>query len=382
LLIWIRRYEKQIPNDEKKKEDSEKMLEERRREVEGLEGKLRKTRKPIWKDYYQQRIKTINEYIKAIDQMNTDLDKLIEKQKARLQRLKELYEDCADPQCREQVTEVPQTPKEPDPAPEQPKDTPVNSAPPPEEMPNPTPVVLTQPEPQPGPSSTPASGPCVDHHAELTNGERVFHRIYIQGEPRRTFILGSIEQTSWNSQLAKMQSALEGPGRQDPRSSTKTLRQPSWYALMDEFERLQARAQPCEEVTIVIKAHGFFDEMNGEWEGSVQLNGNGDPLTSGRLAKVVKGFRPDVSVTVFMDSCYGGGFGGKGGIQESQLVQVIGNSTKCTSLDMPGREELFEDFINGIDNAANGGRNGRSTAREVKSHMARSGWPIGSPLDH
>jgi hypothetical protein len=375
LWLEIKRYEKQIADDEKKLARAEKKLERRKQQRDELEAKIRKARGPL-KEELEKHLKIVKDDIDWLTTWNDELRDIIKEEKELKAKLEEAYNKCADPQCREKTADTPETPKEPEPTPEQPKDTPLAS------IPNPTPVVLTPGQPEPPPASTPASGPCVDHWAELTNAKRVFHRIYIQGAPRETFILGAIEQYSWNSQLAKMQSALEGLGRQDPHSTTKTLKQPSWYELMEAFEKLQARAQPCEEVTIIVQAHGFFDKLTDGWEGSVQLNSNGDPLTSGRLAKVVKGFRPDVSVTVFMDSCEGGGFGGEGGIEQSQLVQVIGNSTFCPTIDMPGREELFEEFIDGIDNAANGSRNGRTTAREIKSHMVRNGWPIGSPLDY
>jgi hypothetical protein len=84
-----------------------------------------------------------------------------------------------------------------------------------------------------------------------------------------------------------------------------------------------------------------------------------------------------------MHSCYGGGFAGKGNVEETRLVQLIGTYTKCTSV--PGIFDslvLLEDAIkNGIEAAAPKDATRRVTARDVKAHLLRTDWPLGQPFD-
>ena len=91
-----------------------------------------------------------------------------------------------------------------------------------------------------------------------------------------------------------------------------------------------------------------YDDDKELWE---VLNGS-------TLGELVKGFDKDVSVSIFVDSCEGGAFGGVGNVEQTQLVQVIGASTVIPSIDFPCRRELFQDFMQAIDNAANGTPNG------------------------
>ena len=70
------------------------------------------------------------------------------------------------------------------------------------------------------------------------------------------------------------------------------------------------------------------DELKAEF---FILNANSYMQDTG-LGPLLKNFKPNVSVTVIMDSCFGGGFAGKGNIEESRLVQVIGLYTICVVL--------------------------------------------------
>jgi hypothetical protein len=226
----------------------------------------------------------------------------------------------------------------------------------------------------------------------LTNGKRIFHRLYVRGPalpdvPVPTKV-EPILDANMKYQMHRLRRSLEGAGRQAPGSTSQTLDQPTSAEFEAEMKKLQVLAQPCEEVTIAVLAHG------GAWSGqyvkdgqvrrtvfgSVRLNKNvNDQLRSRDLGRMVKGFRDNVSVTVVMLSCYGGGFAGEFNVEESQLVQVIGNSDTCPAADVPFRDELPEEIENGVDKGAETNPDGRVTAREVKMHLMSNGWPLGRP---
>jgi hypothetical protein len=184
------------------------------------------------------------------------------------------------------------------------------------------------------------------------------------------------------NQLERMKKKLEAPGRQAPGSTTRTIEEPSVQLFFGEIAQLQAKAQPCEEVTIYIEAHGGLmaerHETDKEFKKTDERKAEFFILNSTThmpdigLGPVLKNFKPKVSVTVIMDSCFGGGFAGKGNIEESRLVQVIGLYTICV---------VLVDAINqGIDGAMKGPNN-RATTAEVKDHMLSKGWPLGEPND-
>ena len=130
---------------------------------------------------------------------------------------------------------------------------------------DPTPRLATTERP---PATTPAADPeraststasaCLHHEAELTNGERVFHRLYVRGWAK-----SPDERDSWMGQLGRIKSGLEAPGRQAPGSTTRTVEEPS-VEFFGAIGQLQAKAKPCEEVTIYIEAHGGLMEERHE----------------------------------------------------------------------------------------------------------------------
>jgi hypothetical protein len=238
------------------------------------------------------------------------------------------------------------------------------------------------------------SNPCPDHVAELTNGNRVFHRLYVMAPS------SPAEQISWGFDLDELRGRLEAPSRQANGSTAERLDFPSPLELKRAIRTLQARAQECEEVTLYINAHGSggltkkkiargYDENGFNEQERIARTGEPIPesvnlgdghLWDEELGDMLKGFRPNVSITVIMNSCYGGGFAGKNQVEESDLVQLIGLYTACFSLDVPGRTTLPEAVGEGIDRVAD--QNGRSTVRDVKGHMAGTGWPLGAPFDN
>ena len=190
-------------------------------------------------------------------------------------QLRERVGRCTIPGCREVVTRV-----RPDLVPDVPIDVPVKvPVPVPAETPNPTtterpqsrtatttPATTTsttqtgtslgsQPRTQLGsqPSSHPASGTeerdrlCKDHVAELTNGERKFHRLYVMSHPKTID-----EKKAWEEQIGLLANALQQPGRQAPGSSAKSLPEPTRMAFLGEIAPLKEEAQECDQVTIFL----------------------------------------------------------------------------------------------------------------------------------
>jgi hypothetical protein len=385
LWLEIKRYEKQIADDEKKLAREEKKLERRKQERDELEAKIRKAKGPL-KQELEKRLKKVNESIDWLTEWNDELRDIIKEEKEVKASLEEAYDKCADPQCREKTVDTPEAPKEPEPSPEQPRDTPVTS------IPNPTPVVLTPGRPEPPPASTPASGPCVDHWAELTNSKRVFHRLYVLGTPN-----SQKERENWLAIRDYLKAGLEGPGRQAPQSTSKDMNEPTLAEFRSEMQRLAEIVQPCEEVTLYLGGHGGGGNTHG-WElppltpgGETKaeffsmkktydkntgelIRSEYQGLFDRDLGEMIKQFKPNVSVTVLVSSCWGGGFAGKGNVEESKLVKVIGLFTQCTgNFDVEIRK--------GVDGLAGKSKDGRVTAIEIKDHLLQKGWPLGEPFD-
>jgi hypothetical protein len=373
------RHKKIIDEKLKRLAEAEKELEDLKRERERLAGKSNSARGKIQKAYYQQMIKNADEHIDALSKHNDMMGDIIVEDDKTLAKWYDLYKECVDKRCPKQITQTPKTTT--------PQDTPQKD----------TPQVDTPQRETPTPVSAPPTGPCPDHYAELTNRNRVFHRLYISGQGSRVPGFNFVAESAFKNQMQKVKLTLEDPNRQAPGSTSQTLETPTPDAFAKEMKKLQKVVNPCEEVTIVIFAHGSLSRSMGQSyhdkDGILHINAagpirasaaigpSGESLDGPDLDNLIKGFGPGVSVTVYMNTCWGGAFGGKGNVEQSDLVQVIGASDKLPGFDVPCRAELFEDFISGIDNAADGTPNGRATAREVNSHLARSGWPMGSPTE-
>jgi hypothetical protein len=235
---------------------------------------------------------------------------------------------------------------------------------------------------------------CSGHVAELTNGNRVFHRLYaVTPGPW----IGEI--ISWALDKKLLQSRLEAPGRQAPGSTTRTLQSPTVAQFKQEVKNLQALATGCSEVTIYVSSHGLGgmkEEHRGERSEvdraleAEMIKTNGEPyaenvtlgdgvLWDEEMGELVRGFAPTVSVTLLMDACWGGGFAGKNQVVESDLVQVIGPNSKCPSIGVFG-PTLSNSINEGVDKLAD--KNGRVTVKDLKDQMKADGWKLGAPYDN
>ena len=242
--------------------------------------------------------------------------------------------------------------------------------------PNPTPGSSPGPEPTPIASS----GPCPDHVAELTNSKRVFHRLYVVG------IVNEEERPPWMSDVRALRSTLEAPGAQAPGSTSRMLEEPSLEALVREIRTMAHLAKACEEVTLHFSGHAKGGQGNGistsveahsEYFPLKVTDSSSEILTDQHIGTLVKGFAADVSVSLIFDACYGGGFAGKGNVEETDLVQLLGNYTTCPSLS-----NTFSLAINdAIISLAPQDRDKRVTAKELKNQLTLRHWPLGAPFD-
>lgn len=345
-------YEQNIVDDEKKLADNRKRVSDLESDRDRYKARLASAGSND-RLYDQQMLDNTERSIRTWKGLNASLERLIEDQKAILRDRKAQLERCLELLCPKPVAQVPRwTPP-----------VEVRIAPPP---------AIRIPSSAPPPSATPVaqSGPCTDHQAELTNGKRVFHRLYVTGPGEG--LAAPLERINWASQMQMMKSTLEGPGRQAEGSTSRSLDKPTAAELEAEIAKLQQLAKPCEEVTLVLKGHGW---NRGLRVGEATSWAESGALTAGRLDTFVKGFGRDVSVTMIMDTCYGGSFGGQ--VEQSALVQVIGITTTCPSFDFPGRTELDEGIAGAIDAAAGANPDSRSTARKVKLDLAGNGWAVG-----
>ena len=250
------------------------------------------------------------------------------------------------------------------------------SNPPSATPPAPTPVSSPGSEPTPIASS----GPCPNHVAELTNSKRVFHRLYVVG------IVNEEERTPWLSDLSNLRSTLEAPGAQAPGSTSRMLEEPSLKELVREIRRMTFLAKACEEVTLYFSGHAKGGRDSGistsvedraEYFPLKVTDSNAEILTDQDMGTLVKQFAADVSVSVIFDSCYGGGFAGKGNVEETDLVKLLGNYTTCPSLSNTFTTAIADAIVS----LAPQDHDKRVTAEEIKNQLKLRHWPLGAPFD-
>ena len=269
-------------------------------------------------------------------------------------------------------------------------DTPVVPATPPtRDTPANPPTKVTTATPQtPAKTQTPSTpGPCNDHFAELTNGKRVFHRLFVVGYAKNE------NERKVNERVhSAVKSALTGSGRQAPGSTAASMNQPTVDEFAAKLKEIMAKAKPCEEITLWMGGHGAGGSEAGptlppngsaadkELKAETFQLGKGDKasdhLSDRYLGKLVKdNLKPDVSFTAIMSSCWGGGFAGKGNVEESKLVQVIGLKGMC-----PG-SGFDESIINGLDKLGGESADKQVYVNRMKVHLVQNGWALGEPSD-
>lgn len=282
---------------------------------------------------------------------------------------------------------------------------PVVQAPPPPPVPGtptgqnppPQPPVVQAPPPSTSVSAPGGSDPrdqCPDHVAEITNGKRVFHRLWVLGYPADNET-GEYSKKQWDAfyeSYVNTRATFMGPGRQAAGSSQpQRLLLPTVSVFEKALLQTLAKAQPCEEVTLYFIGHGALRKLaanNSDADGEAfnevfQLrdgsNEGEDILSDRHLGKLIKdNLKPNVSLTLIMSSCWGGGFAGKGNVVESGLVQVIGPRLKCVG----GAEVTFDgELIKAVDTLAGRAQDGRVTAAAVEGQLSSDGWRLGEPDD-
>ncbi len=220
------------------------------------------------------------------------------------------------------------------------------------------------------------------HAAVLVDPDTVFHRLYI---------IGSLEEgvlrDTMTTDLSNLQQCLEGADAQADDSTTTTLVTPRREELRQTLEQMQERAAPGNEVTLSYAGHGgggpFWggrdvdDEDDEEFDEHLNINDH-QSVRDDKLAEWLSGFDPGVSITLVLNSCFGGGFTGGGtDVQESNSVNVIGVGNTC-----PGTgRTLLKDVTRGCEGEADYDEDGILTAEELESFLRADGWDIRAPYD-
>lgn len=233
-----------------------------------------------------------------------------------------------------------------------------------------------------------------NHTASVGDPDRVFHRLYIIGAGT------SGEIDSWEDDLGEIQEALETSENQADGSTSTTLNQPSTASLQLAIDRLKRLAQPGDEVTIYYSGHGYGGKQYGAldvlprtrdeqydeqiWindnDGSGDMDQSDETLMDDDFAIMMQGFRDDVSISVLMDSCYGGGFTGTDkDLPTTELIRLIGPYTQCPS-DGAFTTTITEDMVNAI-NDDDIREDGIVTTQEVLNYLNIQEWHMGEPFD-
>lgn len=176
----------------------------------------------------------------------------------------------------------------------------------------------------------------------LTDPDTRFHRFWVIGHDSNG-ISNPFERENRMDDKAELEGDLGRAGNQADGSTSTTLVEPTEQELEMRLDSLQEIAEPGDEVTFIYQGHGWngvfedgdlYDPDNNQDESStgdetIRINENTD-LTDDKLAEMLLGFDPGVTVVVLMTSCYGGGFADSPrDIQESDNVTVIGASGTC-----------------------------------------------------
>ena len=231
------------------------------------------------------------------------------------------------------------------------------------------------------------------HKAMVTNKNTVFHRLYIIGKKNDNEAKSVKEK--WVKDTAALKKVLETDKAQASGSTSTTLDEPKSGKILLTIVKLAKRAKPGEEIFIYYTGHGGGGAGSGEQDSDPATDELFDETIN---ADGVKGFKDDglrialkkikknVSVTVFLDSCYGGGFtGGKDDFKEGRLYKVIGTRNECYSDD--GQDDEITTFTEALIEAVNGAGDyngdGSLTADEAKRYlgMHAEGFLLGPPDD-
>lgn len=220
----------------------------------------------------------------------------------------------------------------------------------------------------------------------LADPNTEFHRIYVLGNGN-----DAAEDSSFENDLSEFRNDLESGQNQANGSTSRTLRSPTQQELQDTLNEVFGVAQSGDEVTFYFQGHGgyrTFADANGDeadgFDEHIVLNAD-DWISDDDLAQMLAGRPAEVTLVLFMDSCYGGGFtGGATDVQETDHVAVIGPSNTCP-IDPWGIfgglvETLSEDGADGAGGReADSDGNGIVTAQELKNFLTGNGWRLGPP---
>ena len=227
------------------------------------------------------------------------------------------------------------------------------------------------------------------HQAMVTNKNTVFHRLYIIGKEEPTI------KDRWVEDLNDLKAVLETDQAQASGSTSNTLDEPSVSDLVLGIGEVVNKAKSGEEIFIYYTGHGRGGPIDGDKDKNPEQDELYDELieadgetsfTDDDMAFQLKKVKKNVSVTLFLDTCYGGGFtGGKDDFQEGPLYKVIGTKNKCpTDKSWDWVHKTFtEALTDAVGGAGDYDGDGSLTADEAKKYLG-TGWRgfyLGPPDD-
>jgi len=230
------------------------------------------------------------------------------------------------------------------------------------------------------------------HQAMVTDKNTVFHRLYIIG--KKNDDESQAIKDEWVKETNALRNVLETDKAQASGSTSTTLNEPKSGKILLTIVKLAKRAKPGEEIFIYYTGHGGGGAGSGEQDSDPAtdelfdetINADGKKaFKDDGLRVALKKIKKNVSVTVFLDSCYGGGFtGGKDDFKEGRLYKVIGTRNECYS---DGEDETVTTFTEALIEAVNGAGDyngdGSLTADEAKRYLRghKAGFLLGPPDD-
>ena len=179
----------------------------------------------------------------------------------------------------------------------------------------------------------------------------------------------------------------EGTGSQAAGSTSTTLSNPKKFtqSVWNALKEIRRKAKPGDELTFYYRGHGGggpkYGSRDQKGEDSEKYDEHIDgKILDDQLAAWLGKFDPGVSITLLLDTCFGGGFAGGGDdVKEGSSVQVIGVGNTCPSTG----STLTDESVGGCKGDADldGDGDGIVSALELKEYLRSKGWDVRAPYD-
>jgi uncharacterized repeat protein (TIGR01451 family) len=238
---------------------------------------------------------------------------------------------------------------------------------------------------------------------KIVDKNTVFHRLLWTGETPNG-LTNPWERRNLLDDVDEFADDIFTSDHQADGSTMMFLENPSLQVWLDSLTVIKRRAQPGQEVTLAYFGHGW----NGVYENGAIKDRDPDEAIGGDetlwmktdirdddMAEYLKGFKPGVTILLYLGACYGGGFtDGANDVKEGPSIQVVGVAGSCpqdgsyfdlapilaTGLSGVFVETLTEEVADGAgDEEADADGDGIITAQELKDFLISEGWDIGPP---